>query len=216
MTKEVIACFIADDHELFSQSLAHLLAHESDNQIRCAGYTTNASDLLNLLKQTKVSVLILDIRFPGKDSTLILPQIKALYPNLKIIMLTGHNNRYYLNSCLAEGAKGYVLKTSEINVLITAIKEVCCGNTYIDPEFSQATSTTNSSQDKQKKLQSKYDLTDKEAAIALLIAEGKNNKEIAGLLFRSEDTIKTHRRNLKKKLKVRTTAELVQLVMGLQ
>lgn len=213
MTRDEITCFIADDHVLLCQSIGQVLEIKSNHLVRFTGYATTESDLIQYLKGNKPSVLLLDISIPGKTGLTLLTEIKAAYPNLKVIMLTMHNNQQYLNYCLSQGAKGYVLKTSDIGTLITAIKEVYYGQTFIDPSITQSIPATEE-HDKKKHLQNSYNLTPQETEVLMHIAQGKTNREIAGLLYRSEDTIKTHRRNLKAKLKVRTTADLVRLVVG--
>lgn len=213
MTRDEMTFFIADDHALLCQSIGQAIEFKSNHLVRFTGYATTETDLVSYLKENKPSVLLLDISMPGKNGLTILTEIRTRHPNLKIIMLTTYNNHQYLNYCLSQGAKGYVLKTSDIGTLITAIKEVYYGQTFIDPSITQSIPATEE-HDKKKHLQNSYNLTPQETEVLMHIAQGKTNREIAGLLYRSEDTIKTHRRNLKAKLKVRTTADLVRLVVG--
>lgn len=212
MTRDEITCFIADDHVLLCQSIGQVLEIKSNHLVRFTGYATTESDLIQYLKGNKPSVLLLDISMPGKTGLTLLTEIKAAYPNLKVIMLTMHNNQQYLNYCLSQGAKGYVLKNSGVETLIAAIKKVYYGETFIDPSLTQPKLTI-AEQDKKDRLKNSYNLTSQEAEVLILIAQGKTNKEISRMLFRSEHTIKTHRRNLKAKLKVRSTADLVRLVV---
>ncbi|OWY23415.1 DNA-binding response regulator [Sphingobacteriales bacterium UPWRP_1] len=212
MTRDEITCFIADDHVLLCQSIGQVLEIKSNHLVRFTGYATTESDLIQYLKGNKPSVLLLDISIPGKTGLTLLTEIKAAYPNLKVIMLTMHNNQQYLNYCLSQGAKGYVLKNSGVETLIAAIKKVYYGETFIDPSLTQPKLTI-AEQDKKDRLKNSYNLTSQEAEVLILIAQGKTNKEISRMLFRSEHTIKTHRRNLKAKLKVRSTADLVRLVV---
>jgi len=157
--------------------------------------------------------MLLDIGLIEGDGLLLLVEVKKKFPRLKVIMLTTHNNQQYLNYCLNHGASGYFLKTSPSENLIAAIKKVVHGGIYIDAALEQIVSS-NSTTITIQTLLTRYPITKREAEVLLRIAQGYTNKEIGEQLFIAEATVETHRKNLKAKLKVHSTAELTRLVFN--
>ncbi len=204
-----ITFFITDDHALFAQSIGHLLEQKTQCRIRLLGYATTEEETMVQLYKLKPDVLLLDINMPQNDGMVLLLKTKQLFSHMKIIMLTAHNDANYLRYCMQHGANGYVLKTSAIEVLVDSIQKVYQGETYIDETMSN---TTAASQVQLDSLRLRHKLTVREAEVLLLVANGYTNKQIGEQFFISETTVQTHRRNLKSKLKIRNTADLVRLV----
>lgn len=204
-----ITCFIIDDHALFAQSIGHLLEQKTQCRIQLMGYATTEEETMVQLYKFRPDVLLLDINIPQNDGMVLLLKAKQLFPSMKIVMLTAHNDTSYLRYCIQHGANGYVLKTSSVEVLVDAIQRVYQGETYIDASLDNPTKVAEIQLDNLKLC---HKLTTREAEILLLVANGYTNKQIGQQLFISETTVETHRRNLKSKLKIRNTADLVRLV----
>ncbi len=214
MKNDIISCFIVDDHELFCTSLSDSLEKMSLGSIHFVGHATTEAILWEKLQNIYPAVLLLDISLKKQENgLLLLVEIKKKFPRLKIIMLTTHNNKQYLNYCLSQGASGYFLKTSSTKNLIEAIKKVIHGGIYIDEELEQITSS-NSITITEQTLLTRYPITKREAEVLLRIAKGLTNKEIGVEISIAEATVETHRKNLKAKLKVKTTADLTRLVFS--
>lgn len=211
MKNDTISCFIVDDHELVSKSVGELLEKESLGTIRFVGHATTEAMLWEKLQNSSPAVLLLDISLIEGDGLLLLVEVKKKFPRLKVIMLTTHNNQQYLNYCLNQGASGYFLKTSPSENLIDAIKKVIHGGIYIDEELEQIVSS-NSITITEQTLLTRYPITKREAEVWLQIVKGRTNKQIGEQLFIAESTVETHRKSLKAKLKIRTTAELTLLL----
>jgi two-component system nitrate/nitrite response regulator NarL len=135
---------------------------------------------------------------PGMDGVETVKNIRQLFPELKIMALTMHDEWHFVNKMIAAGADGYLLKNVERDIFIETVHKVLAGAAFITEGISQ------------KRSEDTGDLTDREKDILRRIVQGKSNKEIAGELFISARTADTHRTNIKRKLKLNTLSQLIQ------
>ncbi|SHJ81168.1 response regulator [Paramaledivibacter caminithermalis] len=201
MEQNKIRILIVDDHSLMRQGLKQILEIEED--IEVVGLAVDGEEGLEKCIKLKPDVMLLDINMPNMNGIQTLRRIKDMGIETKVIMLTIHDDREYLFETVNIGAEGYVLKDAESSSLISAIRNVHCGESYIHPslasEFVREYKTRGADCEKE---HSKNKLTRREYEVLTLIAEGLNNKEIAENLFISEKTVKNHVSNIFKKIDV--------------
>ncbi len=197
---------LADDHALFRSLMRNSIEPIPDFQI--VGEASDGFKLLDLLKTSKPDLVILDIMMPNLQGIEAAKEIKKTYPGIKILILTMHKSKDHLRSALAAGVDGYLLKEDAYEDLITAIRTIRLGKNYLSSLVSAplkeilGTARGEVGLDKS--------LTTREIVILKLLAEGKSSQEIADLLFISVSTVNRHRFNIRDKLNMKTTAELVR------
>ena len=189
---------LADDHILMREGIRQLL--EFDGSIEVVEEANDGDECLEKLKRSKPDVLLLDINMPKKNGIEVLEEIKRQKINIKVLILTVHNEVEYLLKAVDIGVDGYILKDSESAELKKAINAVMNGESYIQPKLIPALNNRLVARDVDKeKLES---LTKREIEVLILVANGMFNKEIAIKLNISERTVKNHISNIFKKLDV--------------
>ena len=207
-----ISLLIADDHSLMRQGLRQII--EMENDMYVVGQATNGQEAIDLAKQLKPDVILMDINMPVLNGLQAMKEIKDANLSSKIIVLTIHEDREYLFKTLQMGAEGYVLKDAESSVLFTAIRNVHRGQNYIQPNMTKELVKEFTRLTKHEKVKSSENsLTEREIEVLELIAEGMLNKQIAKKLYISEKTVKNHVSNIFRKLNVsdRTQAAIYAL-----
>ena len=189
---------IADDHSMVREGIKALL--ELDGDIKVIEEAVDGNDCLDKLKKTKPDVLLLDINMPNLNGIEVLKNIRSHKMNVKVLVLTVHNEVEYLMKAIDIGVEGYILKDSESSELKNAIYEICKGESYIQPSLIPLLNAKRieKSEDSDKI----HELTKRELEVLTLLAVGMYNKEIAEKLNISERTVKNHISNLFKKLGV--------------
>ena len=195
---EPIRVMIADDHSLIREGLRQLL--EFDGSIKVVGEASNGEECLIKLEKFNPEVLLLDINMPVKNGIEVLKQMKADQSQIKVLILTVHNELEYLISAVDIGVDGYILKDSESSELKNAIRVVRDGENYIQPKLIPAMNNKLINRDADKdKIAS---LTNRELEVLVQVANGMFNKEIATSLNISERTVKNHISNIFNKIDV--------------
>ncbi|OJV65659.1 MAG: DNA-binding response regulator [Clostridiales bacterium 38-18] len=203
-----IKVMIADDHALIREGIKKLLELEENFEI--VALAGDGEQAITSIKETSPDVVLLDINMPVMNGIDCLKQIKQDYPEIKVIMLTIHEDAEYLIETINIGAEGYVLKDADVSSLVKAIQKVVQGEVYIHPTLSGILVREYKRKDKNMEDVIGNNLTKREYEVIRLISKGYNNKEIAIELFISEKTVKNHVSNIFKKIKVtdRTQAAL--------
>ncbi len=201
---------IADDHPLFRDGLRRILCEKSD--IEVVGEAADGREVLNLLQELALKkrtpqLVTLDISMPGLRGIEIIRDLKAKYPELKILVLTMHKDKEYFYQSMSAGADGYFVKSEPGKELFAAIQKIRQGKKYVSPSMSEELA---GSLDAAWKIFQKPILTTREIEVLKLIAEGKSNKEIGVLLSISVHTVENHRANIMNKLSLRSTADLTR------
>lgn len=195
---EKIRVMITDDHSLIREGLKQLL--EFDGSIEIVGEASNGVECLEKLEECNPEVLLLDINMPEKNGIEVLKQMKAENLQIKVLILTVHNEMDYLMQAVDIGVDGYILKDSESSELKKAIRAVKDGENYIQPSLIPALNSQLLSRDTDKDRISL--LTNRELEVLVQVANGMFNKEIATNLNISERTVKNHISNIFKKIDV--------------
>ncbi len=207
-----IRILIADDHAVFRSGLRALLEKEPD--IEVVGETGNGFDTIRLVEETQVDVLILDITMPGLMGTKVAESVLKKSPNLHIVVLTMHEDKYYLQELFRLGVRAYVLKKSTGTDVVQAIRAAVKGDEYIDPALTNVVISSFVGRQAKKQRKGRLDLTTpREKDVLTLLAYGHTNGEIAEKLCISERTVETHRTNIMSKLELKSRAELVRFAI---
>jgi len=199
-----IKVLLTDDHQIIIDGLKSLL--KNSDEIAVAAEANNGREALRILELLSIDVMLMDIDMPVLNGIETLKEIRKQFRNVKVIILSMHNEAGMIKSLMDIGANGYLLKSCSQDELIGAIKKVSTGQNYFSTDVTLAllnTSTTSTSEQKNELL------TDRETEILKLIAAGFSNKEIGDQLFISHRTVDTHRTNLMKKLDVNNIAGLI-------
>lgn len=195
---EKINVMIVDDHSLIREGLKQLL--EFDGTIKVVGEASNGKECLEKIKICNPDVLLLDINMPEMNGIEVLKKMKADNSQIKVLILTVHNEMDYLMKAVDIGVDGYILKDSESSELKKAISAVKDGENYIQPSLIPALNSQLVNRDFDKDLISS--LTNRELEVLVQVANGMFNKEIATNLNISERTVKNHISNIFKKIDV--------------
>lgn len=193
-----IKVMIADDHVLMREGVKQLL--EYDGSIKVISEAADGVECLKILETVIPDILLLDINMPNKNGIEVLEDIKNKNIDIKILILTVHNEIEYLLRAVDIGVDGYILKDSESAELKKAINYIYNGENYIQPSLIPVLNSrlVNRNLDKEK-IDS---LTKRELEVLIQVAYGMFNKEIANILDISERTVKNHISNIFKKIDV--------------
>jgi len=189
---------LVDDHTMIREGLKQLL--ELDGDIKVVGQAGDGTQCLEMLDKSNIDVILLDINMPIMNGLEVLKIMRERKNNMKVIVLTIHNEVEYLLKAVDIGINGYMLKDSGSDELKKAIFAVYNGEVYIQPKLSpMLNSKLITRNEDEKKID---DLTRREFEVLKLLAEGMFNKEIASKLNISERTVKNHVSNIFKKISV--------------
>jgi DNA-binding NarL/FixJ family response regulator len=204
---------LADDHPIVLDGLRSLIRAEQDFEI--VGEAASGLAALKIIRESQPDIAVLDISMPELNGIVLSRRLAAEMPALRLLVLTLHEDRAYLNQALETGVRGYVLKRSAVENLVQAIRAVMVGGLYIDPAI---VGRVFDSKRVSKRLAARKgvspSLTDREADVLKLAALGFTNKEIASRLDVGVKSIETYKARGLEKLGLKTRAELVRYASG--
>jgi len=206
-----IRILLADDHKIFREGMRSLL--EKEPNMIVIGEAGNGKETVKLAKELMPDVVIMDITMPDLNGIDATQQLKKKAPNTKVLCLSQHSERNFVLAMFEVGASGYLLKDSAFDELTRAIYAVYSKKVYISPQIAHYIIDESLARASERKVSSAV-LTSKEREVLQLIAEGKSTKQIALHLNRSMKTIETHRRQISKKLKIHSIAELTKYAIS--
>ena len=199
---------IADDHRIVREGLQSLV--EKENDLEVIGVAANGRQALVLTLRQKPDVVIMDIAMPELNGIDATRQILDEVPGVKVIALSMHSEKQFVEGMLRAGVAGYLLKESAFEELIKAIRVVCTGKKYLSQDVTDIVLRDYLSPADEKDIEQTPDLTLREREVLQLLAEGRAMKEIAGRLNISVKTVESHRKNIMDKLNLNTVAELTK------
>ena len=204
-----IRILLTDDHTLFRQGIKTMLSAEADMEV--VGEASNGADAVTRAAETRPDIVLMDIGMTGLSSFEATRQIRRNRPETKILFLTMYDDEDYLVECMEVGAGGYVLKDSPAPQLISAIRDVNRGGSFLSPRMlAQLVDDFRSRIKSAHRLPRFATLTTREKEVLKVLAEGNSVKEIAGNLGLSVKTVEAHKFNLMRKLDIHNKAQLVQ------
>jgi DNA-binding NarL/FixJ family response regulator len=209
-----IKILIADDHHIVRRGLVFFL--KTQKEIEVIGEAKNGQEAVEMTKALNPDLVLMDLDMPVMDGIEATKQIKAVLPEMKIMILTSFSDQDHVIPAIEAGASGYQLKDIEPDELVRTIKRMLEGENQLHPKATThlLNQLTNKSRDVKQPID---ELTKRELDVLLEIAKGKSNKEIASSLYITEKTVKTHVSNVLSKLNLqdRTQAALFAVRNGL-
>ena len=202
---------LADDHVLVRKGIKSML--ESDTDIDVIGEAGNGREALEVAKTLRPDILVLDIRMPEMNGLEAAALLRDYAPNTRAVILSMHDSEEYVVQALQAGAYGYLLKDTDKEEFLKALRQVHRGNKYFSGAVSHVLAnqllTARPFVSARVAVEDVYHLTRREKEILRMVIDGKHNREIADSLGKSLRTIETHRFNIMKKLGVNNAIDMV-------
>lgn len=203
-----IRILLADDHTVVRDGLRALLEKQPDMTV--VAEASDGRDSIRLAEEQSPDVVVMDIGMPSLNGIEATRRILAANPRTAVVMLSMHQDESYVLRSLKAGAKGYLLKDSLRGDVIDAIRAVAQGRSFLTRKVRRMLQEDYVRQMESRGLDDSYDLlTDREREVLHMVAEGKSNKEVAGLLNISPTTVETHRAHILQKLGIHSVPELI-------
>ena len=219
MDVPTLKVLITDDHQIFIEGLKVFLAKNNDFKCEIVGEANTGNALLRMVDDAEADLLFLDMDLPDMDGLEVMGFLKKKGLKMRVITLSMFDEPKIIKAAFKAGTDGYLLKSNKALELHEAIKIVMTGETYM----SRGLSLMNESGKHTRFMQNgrisvsyedrfikKFNLTKREIEVLKLVAQALTNKEIAGDLYISDQTVSVHRKNIMKKLDVRSTASLIK------
>jgi DNA-binding NarL/FixJ family response regulator len=207
----VLRIVLADDHSLIRHGIKNLIA--KDNELLVVGEVSNGEELLDYLKCNEVDMVILDNSMHKISGVEAARHVKKMYPWIKILMLTMHDNQQIFYNAMISGADGYLLKEDSDDQLLIAIEKLKAGKKYISPSMTDDFTDTVVEMYRGGKKKPYYELSKRELEILQLVVKGYTSKKMAECLGLSPRTIDHHRSNILKKMGKKNSVDLVNFVV---
>ncbi len=207
-----IKILIADDHPVLREGIKSLFANHSKYVV--VGETEDGFKTIEKVSHIRPDIVIMDITMPNLDGLLATSRIIEDFPEVKVIVLSMHHEHHYVTEAFRAGAMGYVLKGSDPQEILIAVEKVASGRRYVSQPIADEMLSEYVDVIKRERCTEPFDLlSHREREILRLIADGATSKEIAQKLFISVSTVKSHRINIMRKLKVSDTASLIKVAI---
>lgn len=198
---------IVDDHPIVRQGLVALIAQQTGLEV--LGEAANVAAALRHAKATRPDLIIVDIQLNGENGIELIRKLKALQPHIKILVSSIHDEMVFAERALRAGALGYICKRDSVSKILDAVHQVLRGKIYLSPHMAnhllhRVTEGRNLDQN------FVQGLTNRELEVFELIGQGNTRQQIASKLFISPRTVETHRQNIKQKLNLQNSAQLIR------
>ncbi len=197
-----ITCLIVNDHEVVREGLRLSLSRA--HHIRVVGEASDGASAVSLAERRRPDVVVMDVRMPGMDGLEATKLLQQKVPDTAVLIFTAYSERSLLARGLESGAKGYILKEAGHGTLLRAIEKVAAGESFVDPALMPAFLEGKDRDDM---------LTAREREILTLLADGMSNGDVAGRLFISQETVKSHVRHILAKLEADTRTQAVAIAL---
>jgi DNA-binding NarL/FixJ family response regulator len=206
----VISVLVADDHGIVREGLRRLL--ESEHDLQVVGEARDGREVLDEVEKHRPQVVVLDITMPRLGGLETLERLRANHPDVKVVLLSVHGDPPFIQSAIALGADGYILKNGRAAEIVTAVREVMNGGSYFSPVVAKE--IVDQLRSPKPAVAEPFSLlSGREREVLHLIADGLSAKEIGAELEISTKTVEAHRTSLMRKLGVRKATELVRYAL---
>jgi DNA-binding NarL/FixJ family response regulator len=199
---------IVDDHPMMRTGLAQLIGHEAD--LKAGAEASNGRQALEAVGKTHFDLVLLDISLPDKNGLELIKDLRALRPELPVLVVSMHDEMIYAERVLRAGGRGYIMKQEGGQKFLQAIRQVLAGQIYVSEEMSARILETYSGRQPESSGSPVQRLSDREFEVFQLIGQGIGTRAVAEQLHLSVKTVEVHRANIKEKLGVMTATELVR------
>jgi DNA-binding NarL/FixJ family response regulator len=180
------------------------------NNLRVVGFTEDWHVALEQVRKLQPDLIMLDVSLKDANGIEVLKNLKIHFPNIKVLMLSMHDENLYAMRALKAGAQGYIMKQEAVEKVLTAIRQVLSGEVYLSDSMSRRTMSQLLGRGGTRTGSPLEDLSDRELEIFTLIGQGCTTRQIADKLHLSIKTVETHRAHIKEKLNLKNSTELVQ------
>jgi DNA-binding NarL/FixJ family response regulator len=207
-----IRVLVADDHAIVREGLGTMLGNQPDMVV--VGLAANGRDAIRMVDEYQPDVAVMDISMPELNGIDAISQMLPRHPNIKVIVLSIHETKPYVNRALKAGARGYLLKETAGLEVVEAVRAVYSGERYLSQRISDLlTDISFRSLDGSKEVSPLEQLSSREREILQLVAEGKTSQEIGERLSISSKSVDTYRSRLMRKIGVKDVAGLVKFAI---
>jgi len=203
--------FLADDHKIMREGLRALL--EKQDGIEVVAEAEDGRTAVRLVRELLPDVVIMDVSMPDLNGIEATRQIVAQSPHVKVLALSMHSHKRFVEEMLRAGASGYLVKDCDIEELVSAIRAVMVNQVYLSPRVAAPIIEDYVSTSPAAGTSAPSVLTPREREVLQLLAEGKRTKDVASTLHVSVKTVETHRRQIMRKLDIHSLAELVKYAL---
>ena len=205
---------IVDDHKIMRDGIKAIL--EREGEFRVVGEAEKGADALQLVKRLRPGLVLMDIGLPDLDGVETTTEILRFHPECKIVILSMYDDENSVLNAIRSGARAFVLKKASDNDLMEALRMVAAGGMYMSPQVSDRLLTRIQKGDLEARPASSAldSLSPREQQVLRLVADGKTSKEIAVILDLREQTVRSYRKTMMKKLGVNNVASLTQLALS--
>jgi len=204
----VIKVVLVDDHAVVRSGLRLLL--EAQEDIEVVGEAGNAKDAVFRARALEPDVILLDVVMPGESGIDVLPKLLKESPATRVLVLSMQDDPSYVREAFAAGASGYVLKEAADEEVVSAVREIADGGSYVHPALGARMVAAEA---KERAAAEADPLSEREREVLRLLALGHTNQEIAERLYISVRTAESHRAHIMQKLRLGTRAELVRYAL---
>ena len=210
----MIRVMLVDDQIILAEGIKSVL--ETSGDIQVCGIAADGAQALNLAQKANPDVILMDIRMPGMNGVVATKKIKEVLPDIKIIILTTFDDSDYILSAINGGACEYLLKDIGSTALIDAIRNAYAGDTILPSKIAKkiTDAALMVSDDREVRLKRAFGLSDREAGIAIMMADGFTNRQIASALKLSDGTARNYISSIYLKLEVENRAAAIAKIKG--
>ena len=206
-TNKPTRILLADDHTLVRRGFAMIVSKEEDMEV--VGEASNGREAVELAGQLLPDVVVIDVTMPELNGIEGTRRIMEICPRTRVLALSMHRDAVYVREILRAGARGYLVKDADDETFLQAVRAIARGEAYLSPVIADAVLT-----DYRKHVTDPIDLlTSREREVLQMIAEGKQNKEIATILNLSVYTVEAHRGKIMEKLNLHNTGDIVRFAL---
>jgi DNA-binding NarL/FixJ family response regulator len=205
---------LVDDHKIMRDGIKAILNRSSE--FRVVGEAENGTDAVQFVKKCRPQLVLMDIGLPGLNGVETTAEILRYQPDCKVVILSMYDDEHSVVSAVRSGARAFILKRASDNDLMEALRMVAAGGMYLSPQVSDRLLTRIQKGDLEARQAPKAleSLSPREVQVLRLVADGKTSKEIAVLLDLREQTVRSYRKTMMKKLGVNNVAGLTQLALS--
>lgn len=204
-----IRVVLADDHEMVREALARIL--EESGRISVVAQASDAAQAFDAVRSVGPEMVVLDYSMPGRDAPAVIERLRHMSPDIKILVLTVHENMHYAVRVLEAGAHGYLIKSAAVDELVEAIDAVHQGRVYVSPRVSQQV-FQHLRRPKRERV-GLESLSQREFDLLRMLGAGKTLQESARQMKISTSTASTYRARIMEKLNLASTAELIRFAL---
>ncbi|PLX70142.1 MAG: DNA-binding response regulator [Denitrovibrio sp.] len=203
-----MSVFLLDDHAVLRESLCILMNKETDMNV--CGTASDVADAVSKLFKVHADIIIVDLSLENSNGMDFIKTIKARYEDIRVIVLSMHDELVFAERCLRSGADGYIMKSEKPSVLLSAIRQVMNGKIYLSEKMIQYIVAKSMNQKNASEKDVVESLSDREFQVFQYIGEGYLSKQMADFLNLSVKTIDSLRENIKHKLGLENASELTR------